>query len=176
MYPGLPSRLEKEMKQLYLSKVLHGDPERLNVSFVAFSILAFLPCPSDADRDADLTSAPRFASPRAEVQDPYRGPPKAQAHGVPRRCCACRHYEEHGVVLVSPYILARVLLAAPPFFACQSSIPDVAASTARLHPIILDPPQCGACPDLGLSNRITKAEWDEQGARAVDKLGRSSGQ
>lgn len=32
MYPGLPSRLEKEMKQLYLSKVLHGDPERLNVS------------------------------------------------------------------------------------------------------------------------------------------------
>ena len=35
MYPGLPSRLEKEMKQLYLSKVLHGDPERLNVSVVA---------------------------------------------------------------------------------------------------------------------------------------------
>ncbi len=30
MYPGLPSRLEKEMKQLYLGKVLHGDPERLN--------------------------------------------------------------------------------------------------------------------------------------------------
>lgn len=32
MYPGLPSRLEKEMKQLYLSKVLHGNPERLSVS------------------------------------------------------------------------------------------------------------------------------------------------
>lgn len=31
MYPGLPSRLEKEMKQLYLSQVLHGDPSRLNV-------------------------------------------------------------------------------------------------------------------------------------------------
>jgi len=30
MYPGLPSRLEKEMKQLYLTKVLHGDPDRLN--------------------------------------------------------------------------------------------------------------------------------------------------
>ena len=30
MYPGLPSRLEKEMKQLYLGKVLHGDPERLS--------------------------------------------------------------------------------------------------------------------------------------------------
>jgi actin-related protein 2 len=31
MYPGLPSRLEKEMKQLYLSKVLNGNPERLKV-------------------------------------------------------------------------------------------------------------------------------------------------
>ncbi|BGP26044.1 actin binding protein [Rhodotorula toruloides] len=30
MYPGLPSRLEKEMKQLYFSRVLHNDPERLN--------------------------------------------------------------------------------------------------------------------------------------------------
>ncbi|KAK1235448.1 Arp2/3 complex subunit, actin nucleation center [Marasmius sp. AFHP31] len=30
MYPGLPSRLEKEMKQLYLTRVLNGDPERLN--------------------------------------------------------------------------------------------------------------------------------------------------
>lgn len=31
MYPGLPSRLEKEMKQLYLSKVLNGDGSRLKV-------------------------------------------------------------------------------------------------------------------------------------------------
>ncbi|KIY72038.1 Actin/actin-like protein [Cylindrobasidium torrendii FP15055 ss-10] len=30
MYPGLPSRLEKEMKQLYLTQVLKGDPSRLN--------------------------------------------------------------------------------------------------------------------------------------------------
>jgi actin-related protein 2 len=29
MYPGLPSRLEKEMKQLYLTKVLKGDQARL---------------------------------------------------------------------------------------------------------------------------------------------------
>jgi actin-related protein 2 len=29
MYPGLPSRLEKEMKQLYLTNVLKGDKERL---------------------------------------------------------------------------------------------------------------------------------------------------
>jgi actin-related protein 2 len=33
MYPGLPSRLEKEMKQLYLTRVLQGDPTRLNVRF-----------------------------------------------------------------------------------------------------------------------------------------------
>ena len=26
MYPGLPSRLEKEMKQLYLTRVLYGEP------------------------------------------------------------------------------------------------------------------------------------------------------
>ena len=31
MYPGLPSRLEKEMKQLYLTKVLAGDSSRLKV-------------------------------------------------------------------------------------------------------------------------------------------------
>ncbi|ODV91485.1 hypothetical protein CANCADRAFT_71682 [Tortispora caseinolytica NRRL Y-17796] len=30
MYPGLPSRLEKELKQLWLSRVLHGDKERLS--------------------------------------------------------------------------------------------------------------------------------------------------
>ena len=33
MYPGLPSRLEKEIKQLWLTKVLQGNPERLNVSW-----------------------------------------------------------------------------------------------------------------------------------------------
>lgn len=30
MYPGLPSRLEKEVKQLYLERVLNNDPTRLN--------------------------------------------------------------------------------------------------------------------------------------------------
>jgi len=29
MYPGLPSRMEKEIKQLWLTKVLQGNPERL---------------------------------------------------------------------------------------------------------------------------------------------------
>jgi len=30
MYPGLPSRLEKEVKQLYLERTLKGDISRLN--------------------------------------------------------------------------------------------------------------------------------------------------
>lgn len=37
MYPGLPSRLEKEMKQLYLTRVLGGNPERLSVSSLFLS-------------------------------------------------------------------------------------------------------------------------------------------
>ena len=37
MYPGLPSRLEKEMKQLYLTRVLNGDASRLNVRLFVFS-------------------------------------------------------------------------------------------------------------------------------------------
>lgn len=32
MYPGLPSRLEREIKQLYLERVLKGDTEKLTVS------------------------------------------------------------------------------------------------------------------------------------------------
>ncbi|KAK4051732.1 Arp2/3 complex subunit, actin nucleation center [Microbotryomycetes sp. JL221] len=87
MYPGLPSRLEKELKQLYLSKVLHGDPERLN----------------------------KF---KVRIEDP------------PRR----KH-----MVFLGGAVLADIMKNMESFW-------------------------------------ITKAEWDEQGARAVDKLGRSSGQ
>jgi actin-related protein 2 len=32
MYPGLPSRLEKELKQLYLQRVAQGETSRLKVS------------------------------------------------------------------------------------------------------------------------------------------------
>lgn len=31
MYPGLPSRLEREIKQLYLERVLNGDTQKLSV-------------------------------------------------------------------------------------------------------------------------------------------------
>ena len=32
MYPGLPSRLEREIKQLYLERVLKGNTEKFSVS------------------------------------------------------------------------------------------------------------------------------------------------
>lgn len=38
MYPGLPSRLEKEMKQLYLTRVLGGDASRLQVRTLPFPV------------------------------------------------------------------------------------------------------------------------------------------
>ncbi|VDN11792.1 unnamed protein product [Dibothriocephalus latus] len=38
MYPGLPSRLEKEVKQLYTQNVLKGDPKGLAVIFVCFCL------------------------------------------------------------------------------------------------------------------------------------------
>lgn len=31
MYPGLPSRLEREIKQLYLERVLKGETDKLSV-------------------------------------------------------------------------------------------------------------------------------------------------
>lgn len=36
MYPGLPSRLEREIKQLYLERVLKGDTTKISVSKVIF--------------------------------------------------------------------------------------------------------------------------------------------
>lgn len=38
MYPGLPSRLEREIKQLYLERVLRGDTEKLAASFSLYLI------------------------------------------------------------------------------------------------------------------------------------------
>lgn len=46
MYPGLPSRLEKEMKQLYLDRVLKGNTELFQVRLLRLvnSRLLTLPC------------------------------------------------------------------------------------------------------------------------------------
>ena len=45
MYPGLPSRLEREIKQLYLERVLKGNSEKLSVS-LSLSLPSSLPPPS----------------------------------------------------------------------------------------------------------------------------------
>lgn len=42
MYPGLPSRLEREIKQLYLERVLKGDTGKLSVSLTS-AVSAWLP-------------------------------------------------------------------------------------------------------------------------------------
>jgi len=42
MYPGLPSRLEREIKQLYLERVLRGNTEKLTVSITLVSELLLL--------------------------------------------------------------------------------------------------------------------------------------
>lgn len=68
MYPGLPSRLEKELKQLWLTRVLNGNPERLNVSWQLLLRVMKLTCPS-------------------EIQGSHRRPAPAATHGVPGRCC-----------------------------------------------------------------------------------------
>lgn len=45
MYPGLPSRLEREIKQLYLERVLKGDTEKLSVCLLQFVAAPLhLPC------------------------------------------------------------------------------------------------------------------------------------
>jgi actin-related protein 2 len=46
MYPGLPSRLEKELKQLWLTRVLQGNPERLNVRIGYDAVRCGPPCDS----------------------------------------------------------------------------------------------------------------------------------
>jgi hypothetical protein len=77
MYPGLPSRLEKELKQLWLTKVLGGNPERLNVRVHLY------------DEVTCANLAP-------EIQGPHRRPATKTAHGFPRRSCACEHHGGQG--------------------------------------------------------------------------------
>ena len=39
MYPGLPSRLERDLKQLYLHKVLGGQTENFHVCCICTKLL-----------------------------------------------------------------------------------------------------------------------------------------
>lgn len=104
MYPGLPSRLEKELKQLWLTKVLHGDPTRLSVS----SLL-----PVTASMGLLKKKPPYSQKFKVRIEDP------------PRR----RH-----MVFLGGAVLANIM-----------------ADKENMW--------------------ITKAEWDEQGARVLEKLG-----
>lgn len=70
MYPGLPSRLEKELKQLWLTRVLGGDPERLNVRIIT------------------AHKKSKHSNLLLEIQGPHRRPPSSETHGVPGWCCA----------------------------------------------------------------------------------------
>lgn len=96
MYPGLPSRLEKEMKQLYLTRVLNGDPTRLKVRCVFCSsciccFRCFVPSGGFLSRLVGWLANPRSPP---ELQDPHRRPPASETHGFPRRCRPRRHHEE----------------------------------------------------------------------------------
>ena len=39
MYPGFPSRLSKDVTELYLDRVLKGDESRLSVSHINFLLI-----------------------------------------------------------------------------------------------------------------------------------------
>lgn len=81
MYPGLPSRLEKELKQLWLTKVLHGNPERLNVSYQVST---------NQGPSGLVCTGPRLKT-TAEIQSSHRRSPAEKTHGLPRRRRAGEH-------------------------------------------------------------------------------------
>lgn len=103
MYPGLPSRLEKELKQLWLTRVLHGDPTRLSVS----------------------SPSPRQSLFRFSNNIPYSQKFKVRIEDPPRR----RH-----MVFLGGAVLANIMADKEDMW-------------------------------------ITKAEWEEQGTRVLEKLG-----
>ena len=79
MYPGLPSRMEKEIKQLWLTKVLGGNPERLNVSlqklYTMFTMLTLV---------------------FVEIQSQNRRSTTAETHGFPRWGSARKYRKSTG--------------------------------------------------------------------------------
>jgi actin-related protein 2 len=77
MYPGLPSRLEKELKQLWLTRVLQGNPERLSVSI-----------PSKRDL---LVASTDESHQQIEIQGQDRRPAEKKTHGFLGRCRPRKH-------------------------------------------------------------------------------------
>lgn len=123
MYPGLPSRLEKEMKQLYLTKVLNGNPERLSVRV-------------RPRRDRPALSADREQKFKIRIEDP------------PRR----KH-----MVFLGGAVLADIMKNRESFW--SAPVPPFGRGDVL----------------IGSVRRVTAQDWQEQGVRALDKLGRASG-
>jgi len=73
MYPGLPSRLEKEIKQLYLTRTLNNDTSRLEVTlkkktfFFFFFFLSFL-----SPEISTFLCVSRFQKFKVRIEDPPR--------------------------------------------------------------------------------------------------------
>ena len=61
MYPGLPSRLERELKQLYLERVLKGDVEKLSVGTESLLYLdgveVYPESPLEGTKQSEMTEA-----------------------------------------------------------------------------------------------------------------------
>lgn len=103
MYPGLPSRLEKEMKQLYLTRILNGDPARLNVrpGIPARGSLTYY-CwlvPSICTSTSIPAVPPYTLNPFIEIQNQNRGSTTPEAHGFLGWRCVGGHHEESARIL-----------------------------------------------------------------------------
>lgn len=120
MYPGLPSRLEKELKQLWLTRVLGGNPERLSVS------------PYSRETVGPLLTICDLQKFKVRIEDP------------PRR----RH-----MVFLGGAVLANI----------------VRIIQANHHDIGLTAISSQMADKENMW--ISKAEWEEQGARSLEKLG-----
>ncbi|CAH2098885.1 unnamed protein product [Euphydryas editha] len=83
MYPGLPSRLEREIKQLYLERVLRNDSDKLAVSSTMYPGL-----PSRLEREIKqlyLERVLRNDSDKLAVSTPRE---TRDTRRVPRETCA----------------------------------------------------------------------------------------
>ena len=153
MYPGLPSRLEKELKQLWLTKVLQGNPERLNVSAQGVSVSRASPFTPLCKCSADVLFLLMFF---------------------------LHYFFVYWICLSYPFFFLFFLF----FFFSFAKVCFLLHLTMpqKFKVRIEDPPRRRHMVFLGgavLANImadkenmwISKQEWEEQGPRALEKLG-----
>lgn len=80
MYPGLPSRLERELKQLYLERVLKGDVEKLSVGMGRL----LHPRGSEASPESPLEGTKW-----SEMREAAGGPPCSKISALLPHPCLC---------------------------------------------------------------------------------------